>query len=132
MPRNNFPIMQSAPVCGKAAGHNLPSLRAERAALIPYQLFIISILLLISGISAVNGALTNGNTVAVTDPLDAAALMYVSGYDASPAVFYPGETGTVTVHVTNAANTSVSVSQPDLMDPHFHRHICRTRGDNRL
>jgi len=57
------------------------------------------------------------NTVAVTNPQDAAALVYVSGYDLNPVVFYPGETGTVTVHVTNAANTSVSVSQPDFIDP---------------
>jgi hypothetical protein len=117
MPRNNFLITQCAPVQGNAAGYTR---RAERSALVPCHLFVISILLLLSGISAVSGALTNGNTVAVTDPLDAAALVYVSGSDSSPAVFYSGETGTVTVHVTNAANTSVSLSQPDLMDPHFH------------
>jgi hypothetical protein len=57
------------------------------------------------------------NTVMVTNPQDAAGLVYVSGYDLNPAVFYPGETGTVTVHITNAANTSVSVSQPDFIDP---------------
>jgi hypothetical protein len=61
----------------------------------------------------------SGNTVTVTDLRDAVALVYVSGYEISPPVFYPGETGTVTVHVTNAANTSVSVSQPDLMEPHI-------------
>ena len=57
-------------------------------------------------------------TVTVTNPLDAAALVYVSGYDLTPGVFYPDETGILTVHVTNAANASVSVSQPDLIDPH--------------
>ena len=62
------------------------------------------------------GAATS--TVTVTNPVDAAALVYVSGYDLTPGVFYPDETGTLTVHVTNAANASVSVSQPDLMDPH--------------
>jgi len=55
--------------------------------------------------------------VPATNPQDAAALVYVSGYDLTPGVFYPGETGTLTVHVTNAANTSVAVSQPDLIDP---------------
>jgi len=83
------------------------------------QFVIVSILLLISGIAAVNAASISGNTVTVTDPRDAAALVYISGYEISPAVFYPGETGTVTVHVTNAANTSVVVSQPDLIDPHI-------------
>ncbi len=62
------------------------------------------------------GAATS--TVTVTNPQDAAALVYVSGYDLTPGVFYPDETGTLTVHVTNAANASVAVSQPDLIDPH--------------
>jgi hypothetical protein len=84
------------------------------------QFLIVSVLLLLIGISAVSAASMSGNTVTATNPLDASALVYVSGYDISPAVFYPGETGTVTVHVTNAANTSVSVSQPDLMEPHIH------------
>jgi hypothetical protein len=84
------------------------------------QYLIVSVLLLLIGISAVSAASISGNTVAVTDPRDAAALVYVSGYVVSPAVFYPDETGTVTIYVTNAANTSVSVSQPDLMDPHFN------------
>lgn len=84
------------------------------------QCIIMSVLLLLIGISAVSAASMSGNTATATSPLDAAALVYVSGYEISPAVFYPGETGTVTVHVTNAANTSVSVSQPDLMEPHIH------------
>jgi len=84
------------------------------------QFLIVSILLLLFGISAVNAASISGNTATATSPLDASALVYVSGYDISPAVFYSGETGTVTVHVTNAANTSVSVSQPDLIEPHVH------------
>jgi hypothetical protein len=60
---------------------------------------------------------TAAGTATATNPQDAAALVYVSGYELTPAVFYPSETGTLTVHVTNAANTSVAVSQPDLVDP---------------
>jgi hypothetical protein len=75
---------------------------------------IVSILSLLAG-SAATAAV---NTVSVTNPVDAAALVYVSGYEISPVVFYPGETGTVTVRLTNAANTSVSVSQPNLLEPH--------------
>jgi len=82
------------------------------------KILVVSILLLISGIAAVSGALTNGNTVAVTDPLNAAQLVYISGSEMTPQVFYPGETGTVTVHVTNPSNTTVSVSQPNLIEPH--------------
>jgi hypothetical protein len=79
------------------------------------QFLIVSILLLLCGISAAGAA-----TITATNPTDAAALVYVSGYDINPQVFYPGETGTLTVHVTNAANASVSVSQPNLLDPHLH------------
>ena len=98
------------------------------------QYIIVSVLLLFIGISAVSAASTSvtavstysgnaapisSNTAIVTNPLDAAAQIYVSGYEISPAVFYPGESGTVTVYVTNAANTSLWVSQPDLMEPHI-------------
>jgi hypothetical protein len=80
------------------------------------QYLIMSILLLLIGISAVNAA----STITVTDPRDAAAMVYVSGYDTSPSVFYPGETGIVTIHVANPANASVLVSQPNLIDPHIN------------
>jgi hypothetical protein len=76
---------------------------------------IVFMLVVISSVSAAVG----GSTIVATSPQDAAALVYVSGYELSPEVFYPGETGTITVHVTNAANASVSVSQPDLIDPHI-------------
>jgi hypothetical protein len=79
------------------------------------QVLIVSILLLLCSISAASAA----QSVTATNSLDAASLVYVSGYECSPQVFYPGETGTVTVHVTNAANASVLVSQPNLIDPHL-------------
>src|SRR5512137_2684405 len=106
----------------------------KRGECMKIQCIIVSVLLLMSGISAVNAASASvtavstysgnaasisSNTAIVTNPLDAAAQMYVSGYEISPAVFYPGETGTVTVYVTNAANTSLWVSQPNLMDTHL-------------
>ena len=59
-------------------------------------------------------------TVIATSPEDALALVYVSGYDLDPGVFYPYETGTVTVHVSNAANASVGLSMPDLIDSKVH------------
>lgn len=117
MPHDNPFMVRSAPVPGNAAGHNRSTTRSERSAPGPYHGVIFCILLLMTGISAVSAASMSGNTVTVTNSQDAAALVYVSGYEISPEVFYPGETGTVTVHVTNAANTSVSVSQPNLIDP---------------
>ena len=85
---------------------------------------LIAGLILVAGLVAIAGAQTAGNApgsvpvaVAASSPQSAAALVYVSGYDLSPQVFYPYETGTVTVHVTNAGTTPVPVSQPDLIDP---------------
>ena len=72
------------------------------------------ILLLSLAVSAVIAA---PDVINVTSPQDAAALVYVSGYDVSPQVFYPFETGTITVHVTNSASTPVGISQPALTDP---------------
>ena len=118
MPLKNSFIMQSAQVYGNAVGRNLPFRRVVRSDLGPCNLFIISMVLILAGTAGVNAASVGGNTVSVTNPLDAAALVYISGYEIIPEVFYPGDTGTVTVHVTNAANTSVSVSQPNLIESH--------------
>lgn len=79
----------------------------------PWISTLILLLCLVAGASA-------ASLVTATNPADAASLTYVSGYDLSPVVFYPYETGTVTVHVTNGANASVSLSQPNLIDPHAH------------
>lgn len=76
-----------------------------------YRLWISTLILLFCLVAAASAA---------TNPQDAAALVYVSGYESDPQVFYPYETGTITVHVTNAANASVGVSQPNLIDDHFH------------
>lgn len=108
--------MQTAQGKRNTAGPDLPFRRAKRKTLRTCQLFLISILVLVCGTAAANAAAVN--TVSVTDPLDAAALVYISGYEIFPDVFYPGETGTVTVHVTNAANTTVFVSQPNLIESH--------------
>lgn len=74
---------------------------------------ILFVLVLISSVSAA------GSTIQATSKEDAAALVYVSSYDMEPAVFYPYESGTITVHVTNAANASVVLSEPSLIEPHL-------------
>jgi hypothetical protein len=78
---------------------------------------ILSVLALFLMVSAISAA---PSVISATSPQDAAALVYVSGYDLDPRIFYPYETGTITVHVTNGANASVAVSQPDLIDPRLH------------
>ena len=79
------------------------------------RILIVFSIIALACLIAVAGAATS--TVPAANPQDAAALVYVSGYEITPGVFYPGETGILTVHVTNAANTTVAVSQPDLIDP---------------
>ena len=79
----------------------------------PWVSTLILLLCLVAGASA-------STLVTATNPADATSLTYVSDYDLSPVVFYPYETGTSTVNVTNGANASVSLSQPNLIDPHAH------------
>jgi len=82
MPQEYSFVKRSAHVNRNAARHTMPFVQTERSALRPVSLFIISILLLFAGTSAVSAAAVN--TVAVTDPLDAAALVYISGYEITP------------------------------------------------
>ena len=86
-------------------------------------LFSIILLLLLAGAaSAAGSASTTTVTTAqtVSSAQDTAASVYISSYDLNPQVFFPYETGTVTIHVTNPTDTSVGLSQPDLIDPHIH------------
>jgi len=80
---------------------------------LPLMTGILFMLVVISSVSAA------GNTIQATSKEDAAALVYVSGYDMEPAVFYPYESGTITVRVTNAANASVVLSEPSLIESHL-------------
>jgi len=81
-------------------------------------LFSIIFLLLLAATTSA-ATLTDTSDSTTNTAQEAAALVYISGYDVSPDVFYPGETGTVTIHVTNAADTSVLVTQPNLIEPNF-------------
>jgi len=45
----------------------------------------------------------------------AASLVTISSVDSNPQVFFPGEEGTITVHLTNNANQSVGLSQPTIL-----------------
>jgi len=94
--------------------HNLNSIKGEYMKKLPVFFGILLILMSIISVSAA------GNTITATSQREAAALVYVSGYEMDPGVFYPYESGTITVHVSNAANASVMISQPDLISPNLH------------
>jgi hypothetical protein len=74
---------------------------------------IVLILLLV----AAAGAAT---TVTVTSSQDAVTQVYVSGVELDPSVFYPNEPGTITVHVTNGSNLTVTLGDSDLIDPNVN------------
>lgn len=78
---------------------------------------ITGMILVLIAIASVSAA--GSNTITATSKEEAASLVYVSGYEMEPGVFYPYESGTITVDVTNAANASVVVSEPDLIEPHL-------------
>jgi hypothetical protein len=80
---------------------------------------VFSILCVLTLVIALVPLCSAAGTITATNPSDAAALVYVSGYEMDPGVFYPYESGTITVHVTNAANASVVVAEPDLIEPHI-------------
>ncbi len=71
--------------------------------------------LLVCGIAS---ALPNSTSSASTT--DSSSLVYISSVDYNPQVFYPYETGTITVYLTNSGTTAVGVSQPDLIDKNVH------------
>jgi hypothetical protein len=88
---------------------------AKKSVIIKSVIFgIIVIFMLISSVQAA------GSTTIVTNAQDASASLYISSFDLNPQIFYPYETGTVTVHVTNPSNASIGISQPNLIDPHVH------------
>jgi hypothetical protein len=101
-----------APVTGRYARCLIPD-SGETMKRISVILGILVVLISIAAVSAAGG------TIAATDAQTAASLVYVSGYTMNPIVFYPYESGTITVYVTNAANASVVLSPPDLIDTHF-------------
>ena len=76
---------------------------------------IILLLLLVATASA-----ATGSNITVTNAADVTASVYISSYDLDPPVFYPYETGTITVHVTNPTDTAIGLSQPDLIEQHVH------------
>jgi hypothetical protein len=76
----------------------------------PYK--IIGCILVLLILSVVPAAAQSASSQTSTDP---ASQIIISSYDLDPAVFYPYETGTVTVHVTNPSNTTVGLCMPDLI-----------------
>jgi hypothetical protein len=70
--------------------------------------------------SSISTATTPSSLTSSTNSQDAASLVYVSSVDYDPKVFYPYETGTITVYLTNTGTTSVGLTHPDLLGSNVH------------
>jgi archaellum component FlaG (FlaF/FlaG flagellin family) len=85
---------------------------------------LICLVLLISCVAFATAADTTtststSSTSSTETALAAAAQVYVSGVELDPPVFYPGEPGTITVHVTNAGDQTVTLGDPAIIDPNL-------------
>jgi hypothetical protein len=79
-----------------------------------YPVIISLILLAIGTVGAVAAAPTDSVSSA-----DAIYQVHVTSVTLDPEVFFPYETGTVTVQLANSGNQSVSLSHPNILDTHF-------------
>jgi hypothetical protein len=79
-----------------------------------YPVFFSLILLAVGAVGAVAAAPTDTVTSA-----DAIYQVHVASVTLDPQVFFPYETGTVTVQLTNSGNQTVSLSHPNILDTHF-------------
>ena len=71
-------------------------------------------------VTSVTAATTPSSLTSTTNSQDAASLVYVSSIDYDPKVWYPYETGTITVYLTNTGTTSVGLTHPDLLGSNVH------------
>lgn len=78
-------------------------------------LVIFSLILLAIGTI---GAVADSTTSQVS-PADAVYQVHVTSVTLDPEVFFPYETGTITVELANSGNQTVSLSQPEILDTHF-------------
>lgn len=84
---------------------------------------LICLVILAACVASAMAADTSTSTSAISSTeaaQNAAAQVYVSGVDLDPSIFYPGEPGTITVHVTNGADQAVTLGDPALIDPNLN------------
>lgn len=80
---------------------------------------IAGIILLLVFVSTAYAA-TDSSSGSGVSATDAAALVYVTNVTLDPEVFYPEETGTVTITLKNAGTTSVGLKDPEIICEKIH------------
>jgi hypothetical protein len=73
-----------------------------------------------SGSSTSTSTSSSSSSTSSTTSIDTAALVYVSNVTMDPEVFFPGDTGTVTVTLTNSGTSAIGLSHPDLISTHLN------------
>ena len=84
---------------------------------------LICLVLLAACVASAIAADTSTSTSSISSTeaaQNAAAQVYVSGVELDPPIFYPGEPGTITVHVTNGADLAVTLGDPAVIDPNLN------------
>lgn len=77
----------------------------------------IAIVVLMAG--GVQGATSTPSTVSLATLGDAVNSVYVSSVRMDPEVFYPGETGSITVVLNNSGTMTVTMGSPVIYDPNI-------------
>ncbi|HVP97036.1 hypothetical protein [Methanoregula sp.] len=62
---------------------------------------------------------SSSSTTSSSSTSDNAALVYVSNVTTDSGSYFPGDTGTVTVTLTNGGTTSIGLEDPTLISPHL-------------
>ena len=90
------------------------TIKPEEKRMKLFPVFFSLILLAFGAVGAVAAAPTDSVSSA-----DAIYQVHVASVTLDPEVFFPYETGTVTVQLTNSGNQTVSLSHPNILDTHF-------------
>jgi hypothetical protein len=65
--------------------------------------------------STTSSSTSSSSSSSSTTNVDDAALVYVSNVTMDPVSYFPGDTGTVTVVLTNSGTSAIGLSHPDIM-----------------
>ncbi|WP_292427785.1 hypothetical protein [Methanoregula sp.] len=65
--------------------------------------------------STTSSSSTSSTSSSSTTDVDNAAMVYVSNVTMDPEVFFPGDTGAITVTLTNGGTSAIGISHPDIL-----------------
>lgn len=65
--------------------------------------------------STSSSSTSSSSSSSTTTNVDSAALVYVSNVTLDPVSYFPGDTGTITVTLTNSGTSAIGLSHPDIL-----------------